>query len=69
MHSMADHPQFVNYLAGASMVDELDHELRDRDELLRQLKHNLQMANNCMKQYVGKGRRECKLKVGNWVYL
>jgi hypothetical protein len=31
----------INYLVGASVVDEVDKELGDKDELLQQLKANL----------------------------
>jgi len=62
-------PTMVNYLLGASVVDEVDRELQDRDELLQQLKINLQKASNRMKQQADKKRRDYVLEVGDWVYL
>lgn len=34
------------------MVKEIDEQMQDRDELLRELKRHLQTANNHMKQMV-----------------
>jgi hypothetical protein len=40
-----------------------------RDELLRDLKHNLHQSNNRMKQFADAKQREEQSQVGDWVYL
>ena len=59
----------VNYLVESSPVNEVDRSLIDRDQLLKELKGNLQRANNRMKQYADAKRREEQFLVGDWVYL
>lgn len=44
-------------------------ELRDRDEALRQLKYNLQKAQEQMKHYADKKKKDVQLAVGEWVFL
>jgi len=39
-------PTVVNYLVGSLVIDEVDQALLSRDELLLQLKNNLQQASN-----------------------
>jgi hypothetical protein len=62
-------PRLVNYLVGTSPVSEVDHNLQDRDELLRELKLHLHNSNNRMKQYADAKRREVHFQVNDWVYL
>ncbi|XP_075659320.1 uncharacterized protein LOC142629246 [Castanea sativa] len=50
-------------------MNEVDRSLIDRNQLLKELKENLQRANNRMKQYVDAKRREEQFLVGDWVYL
>lgn len=54
-------PVLVSYPVGTSPNDEVDHELQERDELIKELKDNLDQANNRMKSYYDKGRRENNL--------
>ena len=51
------------------MVESLAQALVDRDEALRQLKSNLQKAQNLMKQTSDKHRRNVNYSVGDWVYV
>ena len=44
-------------------------ELSERDEALNQLKAHLLRAQQQMKTYANKKRREVKFKVGEWVFL
>ena len=44
-------------------------ELVDRDEALRQLKHHLLQAQQQMKKYADKKRRDVSFEVGEWVFL
>lgn len=62
-------PPLVHYLPGSAVVQEVDHELRSRDEVLRELKGNLEAARNRMKQVADRRRREESFDVGDWVYL
>lgn len=61
--------QIPMYHIGTSPVNEVDLELTSHDELLRQLKMNLQAANNRMQQIVNSKRRDIKFNKGEWVFL
>lgn len=52
-----------------SVVGEVDHQLRDRDEMLVVLKANLQKAQQQMVQLANMKRREVEFEVNDWVYL
>jgi len=58
-------PTVVNYLVGAAVVDEVDKDLKDREELLQQLKTNLQNASNRMKQQADTKSRDYALEEGD----
>lgn len=62
-------PTVINYLTRASVVEEVDKELQERDDLLRQLEENLNKASNRMKLQADKKRQDCELEFGDWVYL
>ena len=57
------------YHVGSSPVHEVDQALLSRDELLRQLKQNLEMATNRMKQFADTKRRDVEFKEGDMVFL
>ncbi|KAH9717133.1 hypothetical protein KPL71_021710 [Citrus sinensis] len=64
------HPPVVPmYHVGSSPVHEVDQALLSRDELLRQLKQNLEMATNRMKQFADTKRRDVEFKEGDIVFL
>ena len=50
-------------------MNEVNQSLINRDQLLKELKGNLQRANNRMKQFANAKRREEQFLVGDWVYL
>ena len=50
-------------------MNEVNQSLINRDQLLKELKGNLQRANNRIKQYTDAKRREEQFLVGDWVYL
>lgn len=52
-----------------SVVGEVDHQLRDRDEMLVVLKANLQKAQQQMVRLANMKRREVEFEVNDWVYL
>eukprot|EP00268_Persea_americana_P008229 TRINITY_DN13177_c0_g1_i1.p1 TRINITY_DN13177_c0_g1~~TRINITY_DN13177_c0_g1_i1.p1 ORF type:complete len:356 (-),score=41.18 TRINITY_DN13177_c0_g1_i1:3103-4170(-) len=57
------------YILGTTKVAAVDSFLQDRDELLRFLKRNLQLAQNRMKMQADQHRCELEFSVGDWVYL
>ena len=50
-------------------LEEVRELQENRDRLLDELKLNLQTAQQRMKYYADKHRREVQFKVGNWVFL
>ncbi|RVW63788.1 Transposon Tf2-2 polyprotein [Vitis vinifera] len=61
-------PQIPIYHNGMSPVHEVDQSLEARDELLRQLKINLETSINRMKQIVDQKRRDVFFEVGDLVF-
>lgn len=57
----------TNYLVGISLMEEVDQELVTREEILKQLKHNLEQAQNWMKQSADVHRREETYNIGSMV--
>ena len=45
------------------------NELEERDEILRQLRYNLERAQHRMKKQLDLKRRDYSFNVGDWVYL
>ena len=62
-------PVITHYLQGKTLVESVAQALLDRDEALRQLKHNLLRAQQIMKHKVDIHRRDVTLAVGDWVYV
>ena len=62
-------PQIPIYHNGMSSVHEVDQSLEARDELLRQLKINLETSINHMKQIADQKRRDVSFEVGDLVFL
>ncbi|CAN6678621.1 unnamed protein product [Malus baccata var. baccata] len=62
-------PRVPSYLPGSSPVHLVDTTLRDRDALLRQLRENLHLAQECMRHFANKKRSEREFQVGDWVFL
>ncbi|KAL4332005.1 hypothetical protein GQ457_07G011040 [Hibiscus cannabinus] len=59
----------LNYLEGSSHNAQVDHDLKERDALLRVLKDNLVQAQVRMKNQADKHRRELELKEGSWAFV
>ena len=57
------------YPMGSSLVDEVDYSLATRDALLKDLKENLAIARNRMKQIADHGRRDVIFQEGDLVFL
>ena len=62
-------PKLIPYVPGTTNVQTVDDYLRDRDELLRQLRANLVLAQNRMKTQADQKRREVEFKEGDLVYV
>jgi hypothetical protein len=62
-------PSVLSYLPGVWKVQEVDQMLTVREAILRTLKENLVMSQNCMKQKVDQGRSECEFVEGDQVFL
>ncbi|KAL4388984.1 hypothetical protein GQ457_09G026490 [Hibiscus cannabinus] len=59
----------VNYLEGGATNIHVDRALRDRDEILRVLKHNLLQAQLPTKNQADKHWRDVELAVGSWAFV
>ncbi|KAH9668238.1 hypothetical protein KPL70_021339 [Citrus sinensis] len=64
-----DPPTVPQYHVGTSPVNEVDKALLTRDELLAQLKRNLAIATNRMKQTADKHRRDVQFHKDDLVFL
>uniref|UniRef100_A0A1S4D1G0 Uncharacterized protein n=1 Tax=Nicotiana tabacum TaxID=4097 RepID=A0A1S4D1G0_TOBAC len=64
-----DPPTVARYILGSNSNDVVDAYLVDRDEILAILKANLVLAQNRMKRWAYKNRRELVYEVGEWVYV
>lgn len=62
-------PIHIPYIHGCTLLDFVDRSLQAREQAIEILKHNLQKAQNRMKQLADKHRSERKFSVGDWVYL
>ena len=62
-------PPIPPYKDGLSLVHEVDQQLLNRDELLWQLKANLERSVNRMKQLADRKRRDVSFEVGEKVLL
>ena len=59
----------MDYVPGTTQVGAVDLLLKDRQQLLSLLKHNLTAAQERMKWYADKKRVDWSFDVGDWVYL
>ena len=62
-------PTIIRFTQGETRVEAVAAELVDRDEALRQLKHHLLRAQQQMKKYADRKRRDLTFEVGEWVIL
>jgi hypothetical protein len=62
-------PSVLSYLLGVSKVQAVDQTLTVREDILRTLKENLVMAQNCMKQQADQGRSERQFSKGDLVFV
>lgn len=57
------------YVPGTSRIQTVDECLHDRDAILKELRHNLLLAQNHMKCQADQHRRDISFKVEDYVYL
>jgi hypothetical protein len=62
-------PSFLSYLPGVSKVQAIDQTLIVREDILHNLKENLVMAHNSMKQQANQGRFERQFVEGDRMFL
>jgi hypothetical protein len=62
-------PSFLSYFPGVLKVQGVDQMLTVREAILRTLKENLVMAQNCMKQQEDQGHPERQFVEGDQVFL
>ena len=62
-------PRLLAYVPGTSNELAVDEYLRDRDTILKELRHNLLLAQERMQYQANKGRRDISFQVGERVYL
>ena len=62
-------PLHIPYVPGSSTVDSVDRSLTAREAALHLSKHNLQKAQNRMKQQADQHRSERVFEQGDWVYV
>lgn len=62
-------PHIIQYLPGESSVAAVAQELQGRDELLRQLKYNLQRAQQMMIKHANNHMRDASFQLGDMVFL
>ncbi|KAG9458686.1 hypothetical protein H6P81_003194 [Aristolochia fimbriata] len=62
-------PALLHFVPGETIVEAVAQELVDRDEILRQLKHNLHRAQNRMTKFANAHRKDLSFQEGEWVYL
>ncbi|KAJ8752156.1 hypothetical protein K2173_003764 [Erythroxylum novogranatense] len=62
-------PSLLSYVPGTTKVQSVDDYLRQRAEVLKELKLNLRLAQEKMKLHADKKRREVEFNVGDYVYL
>ncbi|CAJ2635756.1 unnamed protein product [Trifolium pratense] len=62
-------PVITRWVKGETRVEAVQKELEDRDEALRQLREQLQKAQDRMAQLANKKRCDRKFEVGEWVFV
>jgi hypothetical protein len=62
-------PRLLSYVPGTTRVEAVDEVLRNREQILQLLQHNIKQAQQRMKKYADLKRTKRELKVGQGVYL
>ena len=62
-------PTLLSYVPGTSQVESVDVELQARDSVIKELKENIQQAQERMRRYYNGKHTEREFQVGEWVFL
>ncbi|GAB2279676.1 hypothetical protein Dimus_039362 [Dionaea muscipula] len=62
-------PNLLQYIKGTSSVESVEHELLDRDQLLKEVRESLAIAQNRMKQVYDRRHQDKFFQIGDWVLL
>ena len=62
-------PAILSYTAGSAKTDTVDGLLRDRDEVLAEIRERLLQAQQLSKKYYDASHRDREFAVGDWVWL
>lgn len=62
-------PIHLPYLPGETTVEVVDRSFQKREGMIKQLKHQLQRAQNRMQQMANQHKSEREFDVGDWVWL
>jgi hypothetical protein len=62
-------PSILPYTVGAPKTEAVDTLLRNRDEMLAEVRHRLLQAQQLSKKYYDANHRELELDAGDWVWL
>ncbi|KAA8525965.1 hypothetical protein F0562_007935 [Nyssa sinensis] len=62
-------PSLLAYVPGTDRVQAVDEYLQDRDAILREIQHNLRLAQERMKGQANQHRREVSFEVSDYIYL
>ncbi|XP_062099824.1 uncharacterized protein LOC133805673 [Humulus lupulus] len=62
-------PTITAYTRGSTTIQAVEEDLMTRDTILRQLKHNLQQAQNHMRQQANKKRRNINFNIGDLILV
>ena len=62
-------PSLLSYVTGTAWNEAVEKELIARDEVLKELRENILLAQSRMKLYANRKHKERSFEVGEWVYL
>jgi hypothetical protein len=62
-------PRLLNYVPGTTREEAVDEVLRNREQIIHLLQHNIKQAQQRMKKYADLRRSEREFEVGQDVYL
>lgn len=66
---MANHHLLLTYVPGITQVEAIDHMLKSRDEVIKELREQLSCAQNRMKKKYDAKHTDKSFEVGDFVYL
>lgn len=64
-----DPPSLPLHTSKISIVDVVNVDLQQREDMITQVRMNLELAQNRMKRKAAQGRKEAEFQVGDWVFV